>query len=1155
MVGTKRLLMTWFVIFLITFIPFHVSIALAAIQISSVRVYGNNNVSGIIADDDTVQMDVEVEDAPSLSTDDVEIRLRENIENPTVDIRGNPGSCVYDENRSDEIRQFTECAYAVSATDFPVDMSYSVSIGSDFKVGTFTKDVEAPTIENPRFILRQNTLNFSFGVRDVISPVNQDCSGVSRMDIVNNDTGEILASYEPNLINENKTCDYSYDKKGSLGVELDQSGEHTICLYVFDGVGNRASYCQDVSIDLVDPTITSFNMYRLDLNGQIIGPVRYFSDEPLKPVLVEMNITDQNIRTLEDAGSVTGDVWVDLRNFAPENMNQDAYNVSLKCYELDDESFTCNRVITTGLSPRTIEDLTATLFAQDAAQNTASREHDVQAVIDVVGPEVVSLSTEHCVPSAEGGEETCYLHSPTHGGARHKLTARVTESLSGLNEDYFYFDLSRVNPVYSQRVKAHGCSALSDTVWECHVYFDVPSSASHLEEKPVSVHFSSTDNAGNTLVTPTKTKLFVHDKNAPQFHNVTVTPTGNSEFPQFDGFGRKVVVPHDELEVKFHVSDDDSTVQKVMFDISKFDATQTGTVNATDCVLDTEKPGYRPGKDYVCTYTIQNAQPPASAAQDRYMGLKVMDGAGNIHFEPNVMAYKVAKFEDLPTNVATSVSLYNYQGGSPIPSIDKNLLVNEFNPSGYKLQVPVKVTGITSVYGIKGEQCHIENIGGGEESTGNVNVPIINNPDFYIQGTFADSQNQDAKLFVVNIPTMDQATLENAGLLKMNCSVSYLVGTNQGRIGKDKLTNSLIINIPLRGSLGQGPGKASYTVDKELDKQIESLAKWIGTLRPILDGGLAMCNGMSATLATFTAVREIVFGVVQLLKLFGVNAENVLDAVQNAHNVALKVWECPICLVSGEPTGYADALLKNSVSIHNVCRAFVCDYTIANPLNEGLDWSDPSKNDVTGTQFSYGNLIKQNLDEELQFWVWDGLFDVRNNMWMALIFPTTVGLAAGIWYPPKAVVYPPCMQGIVNSLEAKHRMLIMKKGCLTANTISHNSFECERYEKFYECVHWWGGLGKFSYLFKTAMVSFVGKVALDSLTKWVYESVCSEEAREDPYDIMACWVDGIIHFFVVMNSIETIKESIESLGLGGEDEPTEEDVANDIEEDLGELDL
>lgn len=346
-------------------------------------------------------------------------------------------------------------------------------------------DKLGPVIESveglPEVIKKDTSYDITIALEDKSFDDSNFCSGLSKItfyedsDSIKEETIEADSCYLEKTISLN-------------GGEL-SSGK--LCIYAYDKLNQPSEpFCQDIFVDSQAPVIEGFNLFYND------EPIRYLMKGKSYSVVPKANIS-------ENGNLLPSNVYGNFSSINPSYSNLRASS----CEKISEEMYECEWApLTISLSEQ--KTFNIKIKANDEAGYEATKDFHVTILIDAAGPSVGAIYSAY---GKYGGVN--YISEES------KIILDITDDKSGISANNVFIDASGINA--GSKIEADSCEN-----GKC--YFNVISGSSHLGDGEIKVHPDTRDNAGNNY-NGYKSEYFIMDREAPEFHNVSIRNSRGGE--------------------------------------------------------------------------------------------------------------------------------------------------------------------------------------------------------------------------------------------------------------------------------------------------------------------------------------------------------------------------------------------------------------------------------------------------------------------------------------------------------------------------------------------------------------------------------------------------------------------------------------------------
>jgi hypothetical protein len=545
-----------YMILLVITIPIMSASALSS-SISVTDYYGDAQVEGYLAEEDSLIVGVEVEwdetetiselnETTNITTETTtDVEFLEEYAKLFIDHNeysfdsctgSGPYTCVYED--AEQARQGSILELEAKLYDDDENI-----LSEDDK--SMYVDVEEPEIEE--FELDEvliDDFNVTYEVSDeACSSCLDECSGISTVDLVID--GAVIATdlytAETNGTDESTPI---CDTEGTFELSLDgiDQGEYEVCLRVTDRVGNQEEACEDTLVDYSGPEFSTSSFVLLDDDYE----VDYYNG----PMDVVMSINITEVDSTLDTTSVYANLS-SLNEVIPGDYEEKTPDY---CTAISDDEHYCLWSFTIDLSEtNTTTSHFIKFYAEDTVGNNETYTKSIELAYDATSPVVQSIA------SIWG--EYISLNNNT-------LMMEIQEADSGFDKNQVEINLAELGLGTKE---ADYCEA-SGTIWNCYwESFSISTSTGEGVTVYAYPH-KATDDIGNEYNEEESitSQVFTVDKFAPEFENITIIPIGT---------GLEVLTVNDLAQITAIITDDTSGIDEetVLADFSAFDAAETWT--------------------------------------------------------------------------------------------------------------------------------------------------------------------------------------------------------------------------------------------------------------------------------------------------------------------------------------------------------------------------------------------------------------------------------------------------------------------------------------------------------------------------------------------------------------------------------------------------
>ena len=453
--------------------------------VTSVRVYGNNNIDGVVRSVNDV-FNVEAKVAAS-SQPDVKINLG--------------GGNIVDASCSSGVGGYT-CTYRedIYTTGDKGRVYVYIDGNSRGRSANYLIDAMAPSIEKLSASQRGDSIIVDYGVRDKAYEGSSDCAEVGKLEFYLDD--QLLTSVNIGERPEAKDkchIEEQISLEGFLGV-----GEKKITLKAYDKVysdgdlSNSMHYTEaesdEFTLDSEDPELINISLQKngavttaisLD-TGETLDFVAYIKEDNIGKVFADLSSLNHRLTTLKKGT---------CEQYSPiggEGLAKCKWSLNI----------------------RESGSLSVKLFINDTANNEQIKEETLSVAIDNEPPFVESIRTNHC-----NADEVCFL------GKENDIFIDISESGSGISSENIFVRVLQGDSINPDDCIANVCSIT-----------EIGASGAG----SVSIDRNSEDNAGNRI-DGERSVRFTYDEIDPVINSVTIVNTlGVPVLKEFDEL--KVVV-------------------------------------------------------------------------------------------------------------------------------------------------------------------------------------------------------------------------------------------------------------------------------------------------------------------------------------------------------------------------------------------------------------------------------------------------------------------------------------------------------------------------------------------------------------------------------------------------------------------------------------
>ncbi len=287
------------------------------------------------------------------------------------------------------------------------------------------------------------------------------CSGISELLVYQLNPNAPLKKIPIN----SKECSYS----GEITLSSTQLSTGEICVIGNDSLGtvSKEPFCKDIIIDTTAPVISGIELFRKNPNSDSLIPFNYARQSVSYPLVIVVNITDDNIIKKEDIKGYFSELVPSFNEITPNFCEEISQGLRCRWENLDvsiQESKTFNLKV----------------VVEDIAKNSAQSQVSKQVQIDSIGPsvsEIVSGYGKHQGVSFLGKSSTIIL--------------KISDDKSGILAENVFLDLTELGG--PARIVASSCD-LSGCYFE-NVKTTLPTGSS----VQIKVHPDTSDALGNKI--------------------------------------------------------------------------------------------------------------------------------------------------------------------------------------------------------------------------------------------------------------------------------------------------------------------------------------------------------------------------------------------------------------------------------------------------------------------------------------------------------------------------------------------------------------------------------------------------------------------------------------------------------------------------------
>lgn len=346
-------------------------------------------------------------------------------------------------------------------------------------------DKLSPVIESveglPEVIKKDKSYDITIALEDKSFDGSNFCSGLSK-----------VAFYEDShsIKEETIESDSCYVEK-TISLNGGELSSGKLCIYAYDKLNQPSEpFCQDIFVDSQAPVIEGFNLFYND------EPIKYLMKDKSYSVVPKANIS-------ENGNLLPDNVYGNFSSINPSYSNLQTSS----CEKISEVMYECEwQPLTISLSEQ--KTFNIKIKAIDEAGYEATRDFSVTILIDAAGP---SVGTIYSAYGKYGGVN--YISEES------KIILDITDEKSGISANNVFIDASDI--MAGSKIEADSC-----VNGKC--YFNVISGLSHLGDGEIKVHPDTRDNAGNNY-NGYKSEYFIMDREAPEFHNVSIRNSRGGE--------------------------------------------------------------------------------------------------------------------------------------------------------------------------------------------------------------------------------------------------------------------------------------------------------------------------------------------------------------------------------------------------------------------------------------------------------------------------------------------------------------------------------------------------------------------------------------------------------------------------------------------------
>ncbi|MDI3474182.1 MAG: hypothetical protein PWR30_505 [Candidatus Woesearchaeota archaeon] len=384
-------------------------------------------------------------------------------------------------------------------------------------------------------INRDKSYNIEVALEDRSFDSSPFCSGLDRIEIF----------MDNNLIKEEtiESDDCYLEKTISLtGKEL-STGK--LCIYAYDKLNQPSEpFCQDIFVDSEAPVIEGFNLFYND------EPIRYLMKDKSYSVVPKANIS-------ENGDLSPGNVHGNFSSINPSYSNLQASS----CEKISEEMYECKwQPLTISLSEQ--KTFNIKIKAVDEAGYESTKDFSVTILIDAEGPSVGTIYSAY----GKYGNVNYIAEKST-------IILEINDKESGISANNVYIDASGI--MAGSKIEADFCEN-----GKCY-FSDVISGLDHLEQGEIKVHPDTKDNAGNSYE-GYKSEFFIMDREAPEFHNVSITNREGGE--GLSGGDTMTITVYASDDTRLFIGGNFSKVSND--DVEETACAQTSEANLWRCSID-----------------------------------------------------------------------------------------------------------------------------------------------------------------------------------------------------------------------------------------------------------------------------------------------------------------------------------------------------------------------------------------------------------------------------------------------------------------------------------------------------------------------------------------------------------------------------------------
>ncbi|MFH1440332.1 MAG: hypothetical protein ABIG89_07210 [Candidatus Woesearchaeota archaeon] len=679
-----------FMILLVISFPFYIS-SVYAIDISNVKVYGNDGVEGYTkTDDDTVNVEVTL----SKPIDTTEIFITSNVLGISENI-------------------FNSCDDKICIFDYPINnkdsKEYSLEINvntadgeSASKTQKFCADGSAPTVVIKSVSQIGKELIVKFSASDK-APTN--CAPTMLNDatlFINNEiVGDI--TFDGDKSTEEKYFTITQDQ---LGNEADETSDKQICIETTDKLGNAGKSCWEnsVKLDFSAPDILEDTLVVTDMDDNPIGYVAGLKEDEDKDITtkikIKINISEDQLIQSKTAGdfstlTIKGSLKKKYENMKPEctkDKTQNVYECVWSGIELDSKVAVFNVKFTAVDNANNKDSYEATLPIKRVTDNPLLNN------IWIVGKE---------------DEVPIYL-SGASGKNSYDIIVQISDLVGFNNNKNLRLELFGLT---GQTTLENNCIETTKGVWECPFNNTKPNSGA--EKGGISVQSDSENDIGKFIDLGTDKDILVKeviiDSTPPSIAKVfnpvqsevvidgktvekPVEYGGSILIPGKDAVAESTDCPTYEDSYDLTIFASDNNPLSVIADtspISNNDIT-TGQCTETD-FQDYDFLEWGSGgsgkKAFECTLSVSNIIPiDLGKTNKQEFTINITDASGNTKSIKHSVGLCTSDYNQKPDVIK---SIYVDESQTPIPSLHKKTLQNTDIPIILKLNYEFKNTDVT----------------------------------------------------------------------------------------------------------------------------------------------------------------------------------------------------------------------------------------------------------------------------------------------------------------------------------------------------------------------------------------------------------------------------------------------------------------------------